>query len=155
MSAAALAFITIIAILAALVAPAFAEVGVPLPREHPDRKDCIQYDEQVITLTGTVLVRKAKYARGDDQPPEGNPLRPYLLLDRQICAWGTDDESEHQVRMLQIADKCSRNWRKRGPSRVRVTGTLYHASNWHHQTNVLIHVEKIMRLDGRSQACAD
>jgi hypothetical protein len=45
-------------------------------------------------LTGTVLVRKIDYGKGNDAPPEGSVPFPLLVLDQPICTWGPDDESE-------------------------------------------------------------
>ena len=71
--------------LAALVGPAMA---------FDEKKECIQYDKQTVTLTGTMLVRKMTYGKDDDAPPEGDHTFDMLVLDKQICAWG-DDDSEY------------------------------------------------------------
>src|SRR5262245_11706020 len=90
-----------------------------------EKKQCLQYDKQPVTLTGTVLVRKIDYGNDDDAPPEGSVPFPLLVLDQLICTWGPDDQSEFLQWTLQIADKCARAWPS--VSRVKVTGTLYHA----------------------------
>jgi hypothetical protein len=117
-----------------------------------EKKHCLQYDKQSVALTGTVLVRKINYRDPDDAPPEGSVSFPLLVLDQPICAWGPDDESENFQWALHIADNCSRTWPT--SSRVRVTGTLYRAFNWHHHSAVLISVKQIVRLDGQLPACA-
>jgi hypothetical protein len=83
-------------------------------------------------LTGTVLVRKIDYGKSGDAPPEGSVPFPLLILDQPICTWGPDDESEFLQWALHVADKCARVWPT--VSRVKVTGTLHHAFNWHHHS---------------------
>jgi hypothetical protein len=117
-----------------------------------EKKNCLQYDKQSVTLTGTVLVRKITCKDSDDAPPEGNVSIPLLVLDQRICTWGPDDESEGLVWALQIGDTCSRTWPT--SSRVRVTGTLIHASNWHHHSLVVMVAKQITRLDGTLPAGA-
>jgi hypothetical protein len=116
-----------------------------------EKKQCLQYDKEPVTLTGTVLVRKIDYGKDDDAPPEGSVPFPLLILDQPICTWGTDDESEFLQWALHIADKCARTWPS--VSRVKVSGTLYHGSNWHHHSHVLILAKQIVRLDGPLPAC--
>jgi hypothetical protein len=110
----------------------------------------VQYYEQPVTLTGTVLVRKIDYGKTDDAP-RSVPF-PLLVLDQPICTWGPDGESEFLQWALHIADKCARVWPT--VSRGRVIGTLYHAQNWHHHSQVLILVKQILRLDGQLPGCA-
>ena len=117
-----------------------------------EKKHCLQYDQQPVALTGTVLVRKIDYRNGDLAPPEGSVPFPLLVLDQPICAWGPDDQSEGLQWALQIADKCARAWPS--VSRVKVTGTLYHADNWHQHSQVLIWAKQIVRLDGQLPTCA-
>ena len=114
-----------------------------------EKKPCLQYDKQPVTLTGTVLVRKIDYGNA---PPEGSVPFPLLVLDQPICTWGADAESEFLQWALQIADKCARAWPT--VSRVKVTGTLYNAHNWHHHSQVLILAKLIVRLDGQLPVCA-
>jgi hypothetical protein len=117
-----------------------------------EQKHCLQYDKQPVTLTGTVLLRKITYKDPGDAPPEGSVPFPLLVLDQPICTWGPDDESEGLQWALHIADNCSRTWPT--ISRVRISGTLYHAHNWHHHSQVLILAKLIVRLDGQLPACA-
>jgi hypothetical protein len=113
---------------------------------------CLAYNKKV-TLTGTVLIRKINYKNRDDTPPEGSVPFPLLVLDQMICLLPSDEEDieESMEWALQIADTCSRAWPT--VSRVKITGTLYHAFNWHHHSKVLIHAKQIVRLDGQL-ACA-
>lgn len=117
-----------------------------------EKKQCVQYDKQSVTLTGTVLVRKIDYGKDDDAPPEGSVSFPLLVLDQPICAWGPDDATEGMQWALQIADKCARQWST--VSRIKVIGTLYHRDNWHHHSPVLVLAKRIVRLDGPLPACA-
>jgi hypothetical protein len=115
---------------------------------------CLAYDETV-TLTGTVLLRKIDYKKGDDMPPEGSVSFPLLVLDQPICLRPGGDEHDVAESMewtLHISDTCSRGWP--ASSRVRVTGTLFHHFNWHHHSKVLIVAKQIVRLDGRLPRCA-
>ena len=41
-----------------------------------EKKQCLQYDKQSVTLTGTVIVRKIDYGKTDDAPPEGSVAFP-------------------------------------------------------------------------------
>jgi hypothetical protein len=117
-----------------------------------EKKYCVQYDKPV-TVTGTVLVRKIDYGKNPgDAPPEGSVPFPLLVLDQPICTWGSNDKSEYLQWTLHIADSCPRAWPT--VSRVKVTGTLFHADNWHHHSQVLILVKQIVRLDGQLPACA-
>jgi len=114
---------------------------------------CLAYNKPV-TLTGTVLLRKIRYESSDDAPPEGSIPFPLLVLDQPICMRPSDeiDVAENLEWTLHIADMCPRVWPT--ISRVKVTGTLYHAHNWHHHSKVLILVKQIVRVGGRSPACA-
>jgi hypothetical protein len=112
---------------------------------------CLSYNKPV-TLTGTVLIRKIEYKKTDDAPPEGSIPFPLLVADQMICVRpSNDEEAESMEWALQIADNCARAWPT--VSRVNITGTLYHAFNWHHHSKVLIHVKQIVRLDGRLPPC--
>jgi hypothetical protein len=99
---------------------------------------CLAYNKPV-TLTGTVLLREIRYESNDDAPPEDSIPFPFLILDQPVCMRPSSDDTDVAENMectLQIADSCSRAWPT--VSRVRVTGTLYHAQNWHHHSKVLI-----------------
>jgi hypothetical protein len=115
---------------------------------NDEKRDCLQYDKQPVTLTGTVLMRKID---SDDAAPGSRVPFPLLVLDQPICTWGPDVESEVLEWSLQLSDKCARVWP--AVSHVKVTGILVHAFNWHHHTKVLIAAEQIARLDGRLPAC--
>jgi hypothetical protein len=119
-----------------------------------EKQYCVQY-EKPVTLTGTVLVRKIDYGKNpSDAPPEGKVPFPLLVLDQPICTWGgPDDQSEYLQWTLHIADLCSRAWPT--VSRVRVSGTLFHADNWHHHSQVLILVKQMVGLDAELPACAE
>jgi hypothetical protein len=119
---------------------------------------CLAYNKPV-TLTGTVLVRKINYGKSDMGPPEGSVPFPLLVLDQPICTapllddkQEITDEAEFLQWTLHVADSCARAWP--AVARVKVTGTLYHAHNWHHHTQVLILAKQIARLDGTLPACA-
>jgi hypothetical protein len=114
---------------------------------------CLAYNKPV-TLTGTVLLRKIHYENNDDAPPQGSIPFALLVLDQPICMRPSDeiDIAENMEWALHIADACSRVWPT--ISRVKVTGTLYHAHNWHHHSRVLILAKQIQRLDGQLPACA-
>ena len=115
---------------------------------------CLTYNKPV-TLTGTVLLRKIDYKKNADAPPEGSIPFPLLVLDQPFCMHPSDDidVAENLEWSLQIADTSSRVWP--AISRVKVTGTLYHAHNWHHHSKVLILAKQVVRLDGRLPACGD
>jgi hypothetical protein len=114
---------------------------------------CLAYNKTV-TLTGTVLLRKIDYKTREAMPPEGSVSFPLLVLDQPICLRPLDDidVAESMEWALHIADTCSRAWPV--SSRVRVTGTLYHAQTWHHYSKVLIAAKEIVRLDGQLPKCA-
>jgi hypothetical protein len=113
---------------------------------------CLAYDKPV-TLTGTVLIRKINYETTDDAPPEGSVPFPLLVADQPICVRPSDDidVAEGMEWALQIADTCARTWPT--VSRVKITGMLYHAFNWHHHSKVLILAKQIVRLDGPLPSC--
>jgi Domain of unknown function (DUF4431) len=115
-----------------------------------EKKHCLQYDKPV-TLTGTMLVRKVDF--GPNEPAWWSSSFPLITLDKPICAWGPDDESESIEWALHVVDTCSRVWP--AMSRVRVTGTLFHANTVHHHSKVLIMVNRIVRLDGQLPKCAE
>jgi hypothetical protein len=50
-----------------------------------EKKHCVQYDKQPVTLTGTVLVRKINYGKGNDAPPRVAFHFPYLSLTNQFA----------------------------------------------------------------------
>jgi hypothetical protein len=140
----------------ALVAALVFVFGAPLAYAanavtDDEKKQCVQYDKQSVTLSGTVLVRKIHYDNSNDAPPEGSVPFPLLVLDQPICAWGPDNESESLQSALQIADECARTWPT--VSRIKVTGTLYHIENWHQHSLVLVSAKQLVRLDGRLPAC--
>jgi hypothetical protein len=112
---------------------------------------CLTYNKPV-TLTGTVLIRKINYETTDDAPPEGSVPFPLLVADQPICMRPSkDEEAESMEWALQIADNCVRAWPT--VSRVKITGSLYHAHNWHHHSKILILAKQIVRLDGRLPSC--
>jgi hypothetical protein len=117
-----------------------------------EKKQCVQYDKQPVTLSGTVLVRTIHYDNSNDAPPERSVPFPLLVLDQPICTWGPDQDSESLQWALQIADECARTWPP--VSRIKVTGTLYHIENWHHHSLVLVLAKRIVRLDGPLPTCA-
>jgi Domain of unknown function (DUF4431) len=114
-----------------------------------EKKDCLQYDKPV-TLTGTVFVRKVDFGPGE--PSWWSGSFPLIALDKPICTWGPDEESERMEWALHVVDTCSRVWP--ATSRVQIVGTLFHANTVHHHSKVLIMANKIVRLDGRLPACA-
>jgi hypothetical protein len=132
-----------------MAAPAAAgDRSKKLKASSSDKQEvCLAYNKPV-TLTGTVLVRKINYENKEDAPPEGSVPFPLLVLDQMICLLPSDEEDveEYMEWALQIADTCSRAWPT--VSRVKITGTLYHAFNLHHHSKVLIHAKQIVRLDG-------
>ena len=117
-----------------------------------EHEGCLAYNKPV-TLTGTVLVRKINYENEEYAPPEGSVPFPLLVLDQPICLrpFDEDDVAEGMEWALQIADTCARAWPT--VSRVKITGTLYHAFNWHHHSKVLILAKQIARLDGQLPPC--
>jgi hypothetical protein len=107
----------------------------------------------------TALLRKIDYGKNGDAPPEGSVPFALLVLDQPICtAPQVNDkneiveEAEFMEWTLHIADTCQRVWPS--VSRVKITGTLYHADNWHHHSRVLILAKQIVRLDGQLPTCA-
>lgn len=113
---------------------------------------CFAYNKPV-TLTGTVLIRKINYEKMEDAPPEGSVPFPLLVADQPICVRPSDDidVAEGMEWALHIADSCARAWP--AVSRVRITGTLYHAITWHHHSKVLILAKQVVRLDGKLPSC--
>jgi hypothetical protein len=124
---------------------------------NDEYKGCLAY-EKPVTLTGTVLVRKINYGKDADVPPEGSVPFPLLVLDQPICTapllndkHEIDEEAEGMEWALHVADTCVRTWPT--VSRVKVTGTLFHADNWHHHSRVLVLAKQVVRLDGQLPAC--
>jgi hypothetical protein len=71
-----------------LIAALILEAPFAHAATDDEKKQCVQYDKQPITLTGTVLVRKIDYGKGDDAPPEGSVPFPLLVLDQNQFAPG-------------------------------------------------------------------
>jgi hypothetical protein len=121
------------------------------------KKYCIEYEKQTITVTGLMLVRKIKYDVPEDAPPEGrggSVTIPMLILDQPMCAYGGDDEEESSVWALHFLDVDDCYLRRWSSTPVRVTGTIYHANNWHHHTQVLFRAKRIEGLKGKLPPCA-
>jgi hypothetical protein len=120
------------------------------------KKYCVQYDKQVITVTGNVLIRKIEYDNPNDAPPEGRggSVRfPMLILDQPICAWGENDAEDGPEWALHFLDDGDCFLKRWTGNRVKVTGTIFHGVNWHHHTTVLFHAKRVEGLDGKLPTC--
>jgi hypothetical protein len=133
----------------------------PVP-ERSTKKYCVEYDKQVVTVTGTVLIRTIKYDNPNDAPPEarktGSISFPVLILDQPMCSYGADDDEQENLQWaLSLIDSGSDCARREWPSstRVKVTGTIFHGDNWHHHTQVLFIAKQMEALGGKLPRCVE
>jgi len=119
------------------------------PSAAADRP-CLDYGPAVVTLTGTIA-EHMEYGPpnyGDDPAHDAKERNWYLELDEPICVRAKSDaspemEAENDVRKLQIV--YSNGYPKGGGfinRHASITGTLFHAVNGHHHTQVLITADK-------------
>jgi Domain of unknown function (DUF4431) len=134
------------------LAVAAMSIAVTMATSSANAEGCLAYNKPV-TLTGTVLIRKIEYDKRDYPTPPHTVSIPFLVADQAICMRPSEDEeAESKEWAVQLADNCARGWPT--VSRVKITGTLYHAHTRHHHSKVLILAKQIVRLDGRLPPCS-
>ncbi|MFM9924885.1 DUF4431 domain-containing protein [Variovorax sp. H27-G14] len=106
------------------------------------------YEPAVVTLQGTLL-------SSPGETPDGEKLTfPSLRLNKPITvqapptAPGAEAEAEKGVVLLHMAlnAKNMATFKALKGQQVKVVGTLFHADNGHHQTNVLVSPVSIERV---------
>lgn len=114
---------------------------------------CYKYEPAIVTLKGTLSVRTEFGPPGYGESPKSDSKEQILVLTlvTPICVAGdpaseTNSESEYAIRELQTGPGL-----KLDPSildkyigrTIVATGTLFHAENAHHRTNVLFTIDSI------------
>jgi hypothetical protein len=125
---------------------------IALVTARPLAQGCVQYEPDVVTLTGTIKQHTLPGAPNYESVAKGDtPERVWVLhLARRICvAANADSEKEENVSDLQLVlpdgQKQYRRYRSLLGRRVSVSGTLFHAQTGHHHTKVLLTVSDIKR----------
>jgi hypothetical protein len=111
---------------------------------------CLPYEPETVVLTGTVQRALAYGPPGYGETPDRDAKEIFysLQLATPICVLGGDDfdqPAEPSIRRLQIAFIKMPFERSLPGHRVRVNGTLFHATTGHHHTKVLISPDRIER----------
>jgi hypothetical protein len=110
---------------------------------HAQSQLCLPYEPETVVLTGTVQRALAYGPPGYGETPRQDTKEIFysLQLAAPICILGGDDfdqPAEPSIRQLQIAFINMPFDRTLPGHRVRITGTLFHATTGHQHTKVLI-----------------
>jgi hypothetical protein len=111
---------------------------------------CLPYEPETVMLIGTVQRALAYGPPGYGETPDHDAKEIFysLQLATPICVLGGDEDdqpAEPSIRQLQIAFIKMPFDRTLPGHRVRIAGTLFHATTGHHHTKVLISPDRIER----------
>jgi hypothetical protein len=127
-------------------------LGSPLP--YRVAEPCLHYGPTEVTLDGDLIRRIYPGPPNYESVTAGDSAETALIvtLSSPVCVTvdsaigGPDDEPEAGIEEIQLAIGADSVWEqlKRVPgSRMRVTGTLFHAISGHHHTRILLWVSRI------------
>jgi hypothetical protein len=121
---------------------------------------CYKYEPASVTLKGTLSVRTEPGPPGYGENPETDSKEDILVLTlfAPICVDGdptseTNSGSEFGIRELQSAGPENLNPRlldRYIGKTIVATGTLHHAENAHHRTNVLFSMDSVEQAPAQS-----
>ena len=104
---------------------------------------CARYNTPGVKLEGVVTIRTfyGPPNFGENPATDDKVKQAILKLDRPLCVLASeDDNAEDKQREVTLVPSENIRFAPYAGKRVRVTGSLYHGFNAHHNTPVLIQV---------------
>lgn len=111
-----------------------------VPSSAAAAADCARYDKTV-TLSGTATLRTffGPPNFGEDPDTDSRVTQAILTLDRPLCVHASKEEDAVRgEREITLVPSGKMSLRFLDKKRLRVTGSLYHGFNGHHNTPILI-----------------